>query len=327
MADQQSEGVLGRKRDNDQGSNENAKTKIVEERELKKSKKSSLKNNDEGIISEYPLSQPLFDVAGGNFVVTGGGQGLGKAVAESLISNGAAGVVIACRSNEQGETFKEKAAEISGNCKVGFVLGDLSIVEDCRNMIQKSEEMLGPIHGLVNAAGDTTRASLETATPEVYDRIMNTNTRGPYFMIQEVAKVMKKHKVQGSIVNIGSIAAHGGAPGISVYCLSKAAVNMMTKVTAQELKPHQIRVNSVNMGWTATDNECKIMTKERGEGWLDKADKRHPFQRLLRPVDIAATVGFLLSKASVMITGAIIDQHPEYINGEFIEIPLFQSNS
>merc|ERR1719352_77563 len=122
---------------------------------------------------------------------------------------------------------------------------------------------------------------------------------------------MIEHKIRGSVVNISSIAAHGGAPFITAYSASKAALNVLTQNNAAELAPHGIRVNSVNMGWTFTDNEDALMTKLRGADWLRKADATLPLKRLLRPVDVACTVCFLLSPAAEMMTGNTLDLHPD----------------
>lgn len=117
--------------------------------------------------------------------------------------------------------------------------------------------------------------------------------------------------MRGSIVNISSIAAKGGAPFITAYSASKAALNVLTAVNAAELAPHGIRVNAINMGWTYTDNENALMVKKGGPDWLEKADAGLPLKRLMRPVDVSCTVLFLLSPASMMTTGNCYDLHPD----------------
>eukprot|EP00997_Jenningsia_sp_PLL12_P010896 NODE_8295_length_416_cov_43.356948_g7426_i0.p1 GENE.NODE_8295_length_416_cov_43.356948_g7426_i0~~NODE_8295_length_416_cov_43.356948_g7426_i0.p1 ORF type:complete len:125 (-),score=30.01 NODE_8295_length_416_cov_43.356948_g7426_i0:41-385(-) len=94
-----------------------------------------------------------------------------------------------------------------------------------------------------------------------------------------------------------------------------AALNALTKNNATELAPHGIRVNAINMGWTLTDNEDALQRSEKGDDWLQKAETGKPFGRILRPVDIASTVGFLLSDASLMMNGSLIDLHPESVTG------------
>merc|ERR1711920_477398 len=121
--------------------------------------------------------------------------------------------------------------------------------------------------------------------------------------------IAKKARI--SIVNISSIAAKGGAPFIMAYSASKAALNVLTANNAAELAPHGIRVNAINMGWTYTENENALMVKKGGPDWLGKADAQLPLHRLMRPVDVACMVLFLLSPASVMVTGNCYDLRPD----------------
>jgi len=143
------------------------------------------------------------------------------------------------------------------------------------------------------------------------------NTRAVFLLTQAASQHMKANKIKGSIVNIASIAAQGGASWITAYSASKAAVCSLTKTNAFELRPHGIRVNAINMGWCLTDKEDQGQRGWRGEDWLEKAEAAHPMGRLMRPVDVAGTVGHLLSDAALMLTGSIIDFAPEQINGTY----------
>merc|ERR1719352_1138825 len=149
-------------------------------------------------------------------------------------------------------------------------------------------------------------------TPEMFDKQFHINTRGPFFLTQTISKHMIEKKMRGSIVNIGSIASKGGAPFISAYSASKAAVNCITTNNATELAPHGIRVNAINMGWTYTENEDKLMmAKTGGKEWLPDVEPDLPLHRIMHPVDVACTVCFLLSPAAQMTTGNIYDLHPD----------------
>merc|ERR1712150_418031 len=121
--------------------------------------------------------------------------------------------------------------------------------------------------------------------------------------------------VRGAVVNISSIAAKGGAPFITAYSGSKAAVNVHTQCHAAELAPHGIRVNAINMGWTLTENENALMVAKGGADWLTSAEPTLPMKRLMRPVDVACSVCFLLSPASEMMTGHTMDLHPDSFIG------------
>ena len=123
--------------------------------------------------------------------------------------------------------------------------------------------------------------------------------------------------VRGSVVNICSVASYGGAPFVMAYSASKAALVALTKNNAAELAPKHIRVNGINMGWCYTTNEDKLQTVQAGgdETWISRADESVPLGRILRPRDVAVAVGYLLSDASSMMTGAILDLHPEFAHG------------
>jgi len=136
---------------------------------------------------------------------------------------------------------------------------------------------------------------------------------------QSAAKHMMDRKVTrgiGSVVNICSVAAKGGAPFILGYSCAKSALVTLTKNNAAELSRHGIRVNGVNMGWTLTENEHKLQSQVHdNEEWWRKADEGVPLGRILRPADVATTVLFLLSGASVMMTGSILGEYPTSIDG------------
>merc|ERR1719197_2178963 len=149
-------------------------------------------------------------------------------------------------------------------------------------------------------------------TVDMFNMQFDINTRGPFLLSQAVAKHMMAQKSRGSIVNVSSLAAKGGAPFIMAYSASKAAVNCITQNNATELAPHGIRVNAINMGWTYTENENKLMlAKTGGKEWLCDVESSLPMRRIMHPVDVACTVCFLLSPAAQMTTGNIYDLHPD----------------
>merc|ERR1719454_2690375 len=148
-------------------------------------------------------------------------------------------------------------------------------------------------------------------TVDMFNKQFDINSRAPFLLSQAVAKHMIKRGYRGSIVNISSLAAKGGAPFIMAYSASKAALNVLTANNAAELAPHGIRVNSINMGWTYTENENALMVAKGGSDWLATADAGLPMKRLMRPVDVACTVVFLLSPAAMMTTGNCYDLHPD----------------
>jgi len=123
----------------------------------------------------------------------------------------------------------------------------------------------------------------------------------------EAARLMRRGG-GGSIVNIITMASHGGEPALTAYAASKGALATLTRNAGHQLQPDRIRVNGLNIGWTATEGEHAVQT-ETGEpdDWLAAADRGAPLGRLLRPDDIAQMVTYLLSEAAAIVTGSVID--------------------
>lgn len=240
-------------------------------------------------------------------VVTGGTQGLGETIARTLAERGAAGIVICGRNAERGEAV---ARDITAQgCRTEFVQADLEKVEDARKVTARADSAFGRVDVLVNAAGITDRGTIFDTTPELFDRMFAVNVRAPFFLMQEAAKIMRREKIEGTMVNILSMSAHGGQPFISAYCGSKGALATLSKNAAFSLMPWRIRVNALNIGWMNTPGEDRIVRLYHGaqDGWLEKAEKEQPFGRLLDPKEVARAVAFLASSESGMMTGSIID--------------------
>merc|ERR1712151_682132 len=136
------------------------------------------------------------------------------------------------------------------------------------------------VDGLVNAAGTTERGNLMETTVDMFNKQFDINTRAPFLLTQAFAKHNIAKNAGGSVVNISSIAAKGGAPFIMAYSASKAALNVLTANNASELAPYGIRVNAINMGWTLTDNENDLMVAKGGPNWMEQAEPGLPLKRI-----------------------------------------------
>ena len=240
-------------------------------------------------------------------VVTGGTQGLGEAIARLLAERGAAGLVIVGRNTERG---KAVAADISrGGCPTKFVAADLASVEACRAVVPAAEAAFGRVDMLVNAAAITDRGTILDTSPELFDSMFAINVRAPFFLMQDAAKAMIRHGVEGAMVNILSMGGHGGPPFIIAYCGSKGALATLTKNAAFSLMRNRIRVNGLNIGWMDTPGEDRIqkLYHDAGDDWLARAEAEAPFGRLLKPPEVARAVAYLLSEEAGMMTGSIID--------------------
>lgn len=240
-------------------------------------------------------------------VITGSTQGLGAAVAWQFAKAGVAGIVTCGRSTDKGKSLAKEITAETG-VSIMFVTADLNKVEDCRNVIAKADRQFGRVDILVNAAGMTDRGNLLNSSEELFDSIFAVNTRAPFFLMQDTAKIMIRENIEGTIVNIGSASAMAGQPFIAPYCASKGALSTLTRNSSYALMRNRIRVNQLNIGWMASDGEDRIQREyhRADDNWLDDAAEKQPFGRLIDPAEVARSVAFLASDDSGMMTGAVI---------------------
>jgi NAD(P)-dependent dehydrogenase (short-subunit alcohol dehydrogenase family) len=240
-------------------------------------------------------------------VVTGASQGLGAAAARLFAKRGAAGLLLTGRNSERGEKV---AAEIAAaGCPARFHAADLAEVEACLGVIADADAAFGRLDCLVNCAGLTDRGSILDTSAETYDRLFAVNARAPFFLIQAAAKLMRRERSAGTMVNVISMSAHGGQPFLAAYSASKGALATLTRNAAYALMPDRIRVNGLNLGWSDTDGEDAIQRLAHGaqDGWLEAAEARQPFGRLIKPAEAARAIAFLASDESGLMTGAVVD--------------------
>jgi NAD(P)-dependent dehydrogenase (short-subunit alcohol dehydrogenase family) len=240
-------------------------------------------------------------------IVTGGTQGLGEAIARLFGERGAAGIVICGRNRERGERV---ASDISSaGCPTVFVEADLAKVADCRKVVATADERFGRVDVLVNAAALTDRGDIFDTTEQRFNEIFDVNVRGPFFLIQESVRIMRRERIAGSIANIQSMSAHGGQPFNTAYCASKGALATLTRNVAHSLLKFRIRVNGLNIGWMSTPGEDSIQKTYHGakDGWLEEAVKAKPFGRLIDPKEVARACAYLCSDESGLMTGSNID--------------------
>ncbi len=239
-------------------------------------------------------------------IATGGTQGVGEAVALEAARCGAAGVVICGRQQEKGRNVAERIQQL--DCNALYVPADLALVEDCRRVVSRCEERFGRVDGLVNAAADTNRGTLEGTSVEFWDYLFAVNVRAPFLLTQECVRIMRRNADGGSIVNILSVAAYCGMDILVAYSSTKGALATFTKNVANGLRKDRIRVNGVNLGWTDTPAEHEVQQRQGSpENWLEIAEERSPFGRLLKPDDVAKLCVYLLSDESGILTGSNID--------------------
>lgn len=255
-------------------------------------------------------------------LVTGAAQGIGQSCARLAARSGAAGIMLTDRHDcrETGRLVREDGH--ARGTETGFVEADLHDKEAPLHVVEACLARFGRVDGLVNAAGLTDRGSLADATPALWDRLFTVNARAPSFLMQHcIADMVGRRSggvaVGGAIVNILSMNIHCGADDLAIYSASKAALALITRNAAQAHRFDRIRINGINLGWTDTAAE-RVMhagTLGRDEGWLSAQAALQPFGRLLTPEDVARLAIFLLSDASLPMTGALIDQEQWVIGG------------
>jgi len=240
-------------------------------------------------------------------IVTGSTQGLGETTVKLLAERGLAGAIITGRNEQRGHKVAEDLNAVG--CETHFVQAELSNVDQCREIVRTADEKFGSINVLVNAGALTSRGSLWDTTPELFDSMMQINVRAPFFLMQETVRVMERQKVEGSIVNISSVASHGSVPMLCPYATSKGALNILTRNVAYSVARHRIRVNALNLGWMDSPGEDVIQRKYHSNGgdWLEQAEAAQPFGRLLKTDEVAKAIAWLAGAESGMITGALID--------------------
>ncbi|WEP01109.1 SDR family oxidoreductase (plasmid) [Streptomyces sp. FXJ1.172] len=244
-------------------------------------------------------------LAGRTALVTGGGRGIGRAIARRLAADGA---LVAVHYGSDESSARETVARITGDGGRAFPLhGPLGVPEDVRTVYDRLDAGLralgepAALDILVNNAGFNVRGGVAEVTEQDFDRLMAVHARAPLFLVQEGLPRLREG---GRIVNISSAATRVALPTSLAYSMAKAALEGLTRTLAKELGPRQITVNSVAPGFITTDlNQQRWATPE--------AEALHAsfsvFGRMGRPADVADIVAFLASADSRWVTGQCID--------------------
>lgn len=229
-------------------------------------------------------------------VITGGTTGIGFASAQALINAGAK-VAITGRKQKDVDDAAEKL-QATG------IVADQSSLKSIENLATEIQEKLGPIDILFLNAGLTTFSSVETASEEHYDSMMNTNVKGTFFTVQKLLPLIKDN---GSIIFMASVNASLGAPGSSIYSASKAAIISISRVLAKELSPRRIRVNAISPGPVDTPLYGKLgLSEEQLKGFGNILSNRVLLGRFGQATEIANVVKFLASDEASFINGTEI---------------------
>ncbi|MDU7298058.1 MAG: (S)-acetoin forming diacetyl reductase [Klebsiella pneumoniae] len=229
-------------------------------------------------------------------LVTGAGQGIGKAIALRLVKDGFA-VAIA---DYNDATAKAVASEINqAGGRAMAVKVDVSDRDQVFAAVEQARKTLGGFDVIVNNAGVAPSTPIESITPEIVDKVYNINVKGVIWGIQAAVEAFKKEGHGGKIINACSQAGHVGNPELAVYSSSKFAVRGLTQTAARDLAPLGITVN----GYCPGDRQVsEAAGKPLGYGTAEFA-KRITLGRLSEPEDVAACVSYLASPDSDYMTG------------------------
>jgi NAD(P)-dependent dehydrogenase (short-subunit alcohol dehydrogenase family) len=247
------------------------------------------------------------DLSGRVAFVTGASGGLGSQFARTLAAAGAA-VVLAGRRVERLKTLR---AEIEGTGGDAHVVGlDVTDTDGIRSAVAHAETEVGPIDILINNAGVSATQKLTEVTPDDYDDVFDTNTRGAFFVAQEVGKRMIARSqgsapgtwTGGRIVNIASMAGIRVLGQIGVYCMSKAALVHMTRAMAFEWGRYGINVNAICPGYVDTEMNHHLWSTDAGRKLVEMMPRR----RIGEPRDLDTALLMLCANESHFINGAIL---------------------
>ena len=234
-------------------------------------------------------------------LVTGGSRGIGKAIALAFAEAGA-DVIVSSRKQEALDAAAEEIAATGRRALA--VAANNRKPEELRTLMKRVRAEFGRLDILVNnAATNPVMAPLVDIEERAFDTIMNTNLKGYFLMSQMAARMMIEQGTGGNIVNISSIAGLSPDAGLGVYCISKAAINMLTKSLAIELGGHNIRVNAIAPGLVKTRFSQVLWTNQ---ALMEEEMSHTPIKRVAEPEEVARMALTLVSGAAAYVTGQII---------------------
>ena len=237
-------------------------------------------------------------------LITGAASGIGLAIAHQAAAEGAKTLILTDRDAAGLAAVAEDLGEI---CTP--ITADLTDPEAPETLVNAAKSRFGRLDALVNAAGLTTRASMLSGTPAIWDQLFTVNAKAAYFLMQQAILDMTARGAPGSIVNILSMNAHVGNPQLAIYSATKGAMVTLTRNAAHAHMADRIRINGINLGWVATASEHRMQaeTLGRGPGWLAEDSATMPLGRLVTAEETARLAVFLLGCASIPMSGSIVD--------------------
>ncbi len=238
------------------------------------------------------------DFSGNVALITGAASGMGAATAREFAEAGAEVVLVDRNGEGAGQMAQEIGAQVP-------VVGDVSDPAFCQRAIDTALERHGRLDILVNAAGIIVRADATGTTDAQWQRIMNVNVNGVFYMSRAAISPMKRQG-RGAIINFGSIWGDVGAAGVVAYCATKGAVHQITRAMALDHVKEGIRINAVCPGEVDTPMLRSERERPPTPADMQRLAETVPLGRLAQPVEIARVVLFLASDEASYMTGALV---------------------
>lgn len=233
-------------------------------------------------------------------VVTGASSGIGRATARIFAEKGYA-VVAVGRNEKELSALGKAAGSKRGSIKIQ--LADVTELSQLDRIVNETIDNLGRIDVLVNSAGIIMNGTIENTTLDDWDKMMNINLRSVFILSQKCVPHLEATK--GNIVNVSSVAGTRSFPNVLAYCVSKAAIDQLTRCSALELAPKGVRVNAVNPGVVVTNiHKRGGMEDDDYLKFLEHSKQTHPIGRVGTPDEVGELIHYLASENAGWITGA-----------------------
>jgi NAD(P)-dependent dehydrogenase (short-subunit alcohol dehydrogenase family) len=233
-------------------------------------------------------------------LITGATSGIGKATALRFAE---AGANVAAVGRNLAALHELKASIVATGGKCLNIEADLAIADQTETIVSSTVGHFGGIDVLVNAAGHISSGTIETASIEAWDTMLNINLRTVFLLMQKALPPLIER--QGNIVNVSSVTGLRAFPGVLAYCVSKAGLDQLTRCAALELAAKNVRVNAVNPGVVVTEiHKRGGMTEEQYAAFLQHSKETHPLGRVGDASEVAELIFFLASERASWITGA-----------------------
>ena len=238
------------------------------------------------------------ELAGRTALITGSTSGIGRATALAMAGLGAR-ILVAGRDEGRGEQVVKDI--VAGGGSAVFLKANLVDAESARQLARRAAEAAdGRVDILVNNAGAAELGPTKGFPEDMFDVMVGTNMKAPFYLVGEIAPGMAERGA-GAIINVTTMAAQLGMPGMHIYGGTKAALNQLTRNWAAEFGPHGVRVNAVSPGPTRTPG-----VEDFGDA-LDQIAAQSPTGRVADPAEIAAVITFLATDTASYINGAVLN--------------------